>query len=79
MQGIHSSVVTIVEKAKLININSFLIDLYKNSPDITNLWITPEPARATQNHPELARATQESARAPARANQSQERANENLI
>ena len=25
---------------------------------VTNLWITPEPARATQNHPELARATQ---------------------
>ena len=63
MQGIHSSVVTIAEKAKLININSFLTDLYKNSPGITNLWITPEPARATQNHPELARATQESPRA----------------
>ena len=30
---------------------------------ITNLWITPEPARANQNHPGLARATQESPRA----------------
>ena len=34
---------------------------------LTNLWITPEPARATQNHPELARATEE----PPRASQSQ--------
>ena len=51
--------------------NSYSADVLKNG--ITDLWITPEPARTTQNHPELARATQESPR----ASQSQERANEN--
>ena len=52
---------------------------------ITNLWITPEPVRASQRHPKLPRAGKSHPRItlsqpePARANQSQERANENLI
>ena len=45
----------------------FLLSLFhRNSFEcgLTDLWIMPEPATpTTQNHPELARATQESARA----------------
>ena len=65
------------------NLNKFHKCLFKVG--ITNLWITPELVRASQSDPKSPRAGKSHARItqnqpePASANQSQERANENLI
>ena len=50
-------------RAKRISLNTSKTEILLFRSGITNLWITLEPTRATQNHPEPARANQESPRA----------------